>query len=207
MRVRAQGKSALVNLQQFLGNTIFNPLDHKQLPTEEWRGLPDLLDKVIQYITPILKTKYDNWGDREADLRELVNFGAKYHDINAFLSDILTVMSFKGETLLEGSKIEEERPLVLSTIHQAKGLEWQVVFVINLVEGGLPISRSIGDDAAIEEERRLFYVACTRAKDHLFLTYPQFSPRFYVSDVIGHPSRFIEEIRDTQTFDEWEINT
>ncbi len=206
-RVQAQGKTALVTLQKFLVDTIFNPVDHKQLPTEEWPGIPALLDKVIQHITPFLQTKYENWGDREADLRELVNFGAKYKDISAFLSDILTIMSFKGETLLEGSDIEEEKPLVLSTIHQAKGLEWQAVFVINLVEGGLPISRSIGDDAAIEEERRLFYVACTRAKDHLFLTYPQFSPRFYVSDVIGHPSRFVEEIRDAKVFDEWEINT
>ncbi len=182
-------------------------MDHKQLPTEEWPDLPTLLDKVIHHISPLLQPKYENWGDREADLRELVNFGAKYKDISAFLLDILTIMSFKGETLLEGSDIEEEKPLVLSTIHQAKGLEWQAVFVINLVEGGLPISRAIGDDAAIEEERRLFYVACTRAKDHLFLTYPQFSPRFYVNDVFGHPSRFVEEIRDAKVFDEWEINT
>ncbi len=207
MRVRAQGKTALMELQKFLVANIINPVDHKQLPSERWPDLPNLIDKVIQYITPFLKTKYENWGDREADLRELVNFGAKYHDISAFLSDILTIMSFKGETLLEGSDIEQEKPLVLSTIHQAKGLEWQAVFVINCVEGGLPISRSIGDDAAIEEERRLFYVACTRAKDHLFLTYPQFSPRFYVSDVIGHPSRFVEEIRDAKVYDEWEINT
>ncbi|OLS14340.1 MAG: UvrD/REP helicase [Promethearchaeota archaeon CR_4] len=207
MRVRVQGKLALGALQQFFLKHIFNPADRTQLPTDKWPDLPALLDTIIQYITPFLSTKYENWADREADLHELVNFGAKYHDITAFLSDILTIMSFKGETLLEGSEIEQERPLVLSTIHQAKGLEWQAVFVINLVEGGLPISRAIGEDAAIEEERRLFYVACTRAKDYLFLSYPQFSPRFYVQDVFGHPSRFLEEIRELKVFDEWEIET
>ena len=207
MRVRGQGKVALGELQQFLLKNIFNPADHKQLPTEQWPDLPALLDTIIQHVKPFLTTKYENWADREADLHELVNFGAKYHDITAFLSDILTIMSFKGETLLEGSEIEEERPLVLSTIHQAKGLEWQAVFVINLVEGGLPISRAIGEEEAIEEERRLFYVACTRAKDYLFLSYPLFSPRYYVQDVIGHASRFIEEIRDVKVFEEWEIET
>jgi len=204
-RVRAQGKTALQGLQQFFLQTACNPQDGSLLPPDQWSSLPELIELITKYITPFLELRYKDWKERAGDLRELGNFATKYHDASAFLSDILTTIPLKGESIVDGSEVEEERPLVLSTIHQAKGLEWRVVFVLNCVEGALPISRAFGDPAALEEERRLFYVASTRAKDYLFFTYPEFVPSYMVGDMIGRPSRFIEEIRGDNVFEEWDI--
>ena len=90
---------------------------------------------------------------------------------------------------------EDEDKVTLSSIHQAKGLEWKVVFVIWMVEGQFPNGRIFesGDAELLEEERRLFYVALTRAKDDLYLGYPMFNPRSYTGDVVCRPSMFLEE--------------
>ncbi|MHA1727361.1 MAG: ATP-dependent helicase [Promethearchaeota archaeon] len=215
-RLRKIGIQNLVKLQKFYKNTVMtselNELNKsnnievlKLLPEEKLPPLPDLTDKIIEYLSPIIKLNYKNWEDRLRDLRELVNFTAKYSNISAFISDIITQFNIMGETIEEGDPIEDEKPLVLTTIHQAKGLEWRVVFLMNLAEGRMPSSRSIGDPEEIEEERRLFYVACTRAKDHLILSYPIFVPKYNYSNILSGPSRFLEEIKDNNIYERVEV--
>ena len=94
--------------------------------------------------------------------------------------------------------------MTLSSVHQAKGLEWRVVFVINLTEGSFPGNRSLESPAAIEEERRLFYVAVTRACDELYLTYPYMRLNAGYGDMFQRPSRFLLEV-PTELVEKWEI--
>ena len=95
-----------------------------------------------------------------------------------------------GQTLFDQDKI------ILSTIHQAKGLEWDAVFVMNVTEGSFPHSRALDEEGGLEEERRLFYVAVTRARLQLFLTYPMTAGYDHVE--IKQPSMFLDEIPDHQ---------
>ena len=204
-RLRQAGLENLTQLQQFFKQLAFHPGTKQRLSEEELPNLPQMIEKVSQYLKPMFPARYPkNYEDRLRDLRELMNFGAKYNSITAFLADILTQYNLQGETILEGDQTLEESPLVLSTIHQAKGLEWKVVYIISLVDGRLPSARAIGDEAEIEEERRLFYVACTRAKDVLYLTYPEIVQRFD-RDQISGPSRFLEEIEKEKVFEEVEV--
>jgi DNA helicase II / ATP-dependent DNA helicase PcrA len=96
-------------------------------------------------------------------------------------------------------------PLVLSTIHQAKGLEWKAVFLIGLCEGQFPHAKSLADEDALEEERRLFYVAVTRAKEELFLMHPMTRFDYAEGMVICRPSLFVEEL-PSDTYQEVEVD-
>ena len=93
----------------------------------------------------------------------------------------------------------------LSSVHQAKGLEWRVVFVIWMSDGMFPSSRSLDSDAAIEEERRLFYVAVTRAKDELYLSYPLLRLNAGYGEMLQRPSRFLQEV-PKELLEEWQVN-
>lgn len=204
-RIRKKGLENLTKLQQFYQTIAFDPKSKTRLAEDQLPPLPELVQSITQYLKPSMPSRYPkNFEDRIADLKELMNFAVKYHLISTFLGDILTQYNFQGETIVEGDHTQEENPLILSTIHQAKGLEWNVVYMINLVDGRMPSARSIGDSSEIEEERRLFYVACTRAKDLLYLTYPEIIARFD-RDQISGPSRFLEEIKEKDVFDEVEI--
>ncbi len=96
--------------------------------------------------------------------------------------------------------------MTLSSIHQAKGLEWKAVFLIWLVQGQFPNGRVLEADDAdmLEEERRLFYVALTRAKDELYLTYPMTNPKSYSGDVICRPSPFLDDF-PADLVEEWDV--
>ena len=99
-----------------------------------------------------------------------------------------------GEPTGDKSELDDDK-VTLSSIHQAKGLEWKAVFLIWLVDGQFPNGRILeaDDEAAFEEERRLFYVALTRAKDDLYLTYPMLNPKSYTGDILCRPSRFLDD--------------
>jgi DNA helicase-2/ATP-dependent DNA helicase PcrA len=99
----------------------------------------------------------------------------------------------------------EIEKITLSSIHQAKGLEWRVVFIIWLTDGMFPSSRSFQSEEAIEEERRLFYVAVTRAQDQLFLTHPYFWTNASPDNRLQRPSRFLKEIPQNLV-QEWWVN-
>jgi DNA helicase-2/ATP-dependent DNA helicase PcrA len=126
---------------------------------------------VRAYYEPILVAKYDDYPKRLRELDYLQDWTVKYHRLEDFLADVALEPPTTG--LPEGHPQLAEDHLVLSTIHSAKGLEWRAVFVISAVDGRLPSGHAFGDEETLEEERRLLYVAVTRAKDFLFVCAPE----------------------------------
>ena len=145
---------------------------------------------------------FDNAKDRVDDLHELVNFAHTYKSTKTLLHDITLRESFKGETI-NGAPSHDEH-LVLSTIHQAKGLEWKAVFIIGLCEGQFPHPKASETAMELEEERRLFYVAATRTKKELHLLHPMTRYDYKMGTVISRKSMFLEEL-DERLYDKWEI--
>jgi DNA helicase-2/ATP-dependent DNA helicase PcrA len=158
-----------------------------------------------------LQEKYTDAALRVDDLGQLVNFSARYQTLEDFLSELslMTNMTEVNEAKPDDTNGDK---VVLSSIHQAKGLEWSVVLMIWCSDGMLPLARSLKDREGEEEERRLFYVATTRAKDQLYLCYPQMSYARGIGSVNQIPSRFIREVspssRHTKAcpYDQWMID-
>lgn len=146
---------------------------------------------------------FDNGEERKQDIDTVREHAADYSTVEEFLNDLSLLGSVDDEQAADSYK-----PMVtLSTIHQAKGLEWKVVFVVYLNERMFPSARVIeaADKQQMEEERRLFYVAITRAKDELYLTYPLSNPRSYSDDYYLQPSRFLADCPAEMT-EEWVIS-
>ncbi|MBI3318447.1 MAG: ATP-dependent helicase [Candidatus Omnitrophica bacterium] len=139
-----------------------------------------------------LENHFDNSKDRRDDLEQLVQLAAGYDSPQRLIEDLTLREPFKGETI-QGWE-EPDEFLVLSTIHQAKGLEWSAVFLIGLSEGQFPHPKSIEDPSALEEERRLFYVAVTRTKRDLYLTYPVTRTSTQRGEILMRPSEFLQEL-------------
>ncbi len=127
------------------------------------------VEMVMEYYTPILQERFDNFPKRQKDLDQLIPMAGRHKKLRDFL-DVLTLEPpSSAEDVEPGEKGET---LTLSTVHSAKGLEWPVVFIIWAMEGRFPSSMAYNNPADLEEERRLMYVAATRAKDHLIICYP-----------------------------------
>jgi len=165
----------------------------------------EMIETILEagYESHVLAT-FDNAKDRVDDIRELISFSHEYTSLNDFLSDMTLRESFKGETILGAE--EEDEQLVLSTIHQAKGLEWNTVFVIGLCEGQFPHPKAMAEEAEIEEERRLFYVAVTRARQRLYLVHPSTRFDYQMGMVVARRSRFVEEL-DKEDYELWEVDS
>ncbi|MEK7466873.1 MAG: ATP-dependent helicase [Planctomycetota bacterium] len=133
---------------------------------------------------------YENAQSRIMDLETLASYAGRFPTTTQFLSE-LALLSNVAEG--EGAQAPPERRVVLSTIHQAKGLEWQAVFLPWLVDGRFPDSRALGEGSE-EEERRLFYVAVTRARRHLELCLPLYAREGQIPGVRQHASRFLQEL-------------
>ncbi len=142
-----------------------------------------------------LQSRYPNYESRTDDLRQLAAFAGQYSSCQDFLSELALLTSMEGETTPVRGR-DENGTVKLSSVHQAKGLEWSVVFIIWLAEGRFPSLRSLSESGGEgeEEERRLFYVAVTRARDELYLCYPRFAPDRGGREMIQRPSRFISEL-------------
>ena len=145
----------------------------------------------------IAKEKYDDFNKRMDDISSLENIAARYNSMQDFLADISIEPVEESQFKVTPEDAEDER-LVLSTIHSAKGLEWHTVFIIYLVDGYLPSSYAIHSEKEIEEERRLLYVASTRARQNLYLLKPQagrFSGSFFDPSYtrFTEVSRFLKE--------------
>jgi DNA helicase-2/ATP-dependent DNA helicase PcrA len=158
-----------------------------------------------------LHERYIDAASREDDLEQLSNFSTKYYSIEDFVGEmaLMTNMSETNEADMDdtnGNKI------ILSTIHQAKGLEWSVVLMIWCSDGMIPLARALKDPDGEEEERRLFYVAMTRAKDQLYLCYPLRSYTRGVGQMAQSPSRFIRELAPSPgygkacPYDQWIVD-
>ena len=187
----------------------------KSLPKRQREGFKEFASifktlKVIknpqEAIRTILETykdycylSFDNADERIQDLEELAKMAASYSDLKSFLLDLGSFEEFKGETLL--SYQQNDDILVLSTIHQAKGLEWEAVFIIGFCDYDFPHPKSLASKDSLEEERRLFYVAVTRTKTILHITYPQTKHTFKNGIIITRPSMFMHELR-RNTYDE-----
>lgn len=151
------------------------------------------VNEVYGYYLPILKEQYDDYPKRIRDLEHLYTIAEGYSKVEEFLADLALEPPDESVVDVEASGRDDER-LVLSTIHSAKGLEWQCVFVIWVVDGRFPSAYSFVTQEELEEERRLFYVAVTRAKRHLYLTYPINVYDKSTGLVLSKPSRFLDEV-------------
>lgn len=161
--------------------------------TEEDMRPAHLVSHAYEYYLPILKEQYDDYPKRIRDLDHLQTIAEGYPGVDEFLADLALEPPDGSAVGVDAPDRDDER-MVLSTIHSAKGLEWQCVFVIWVVDGRFPSVYSFVADDELEEERRLFYVAVTRAKRHLFLTYP-----INVFDkgsgmLLSKPSRFLDPV-------------
>ncbi|RKI31324.1 ATP-dependent helicase [Corallococcus sp. AB004] len=136
----------------------------------------------------------DGVDPRAEDLRQLQEFAGRFEDVPRFLSAIALVAEFSARAALEGDGEAPDDVLTLTTVHQAKGLEWRTVFVLSLTDGRFPLSLATRDLENEEEERRLFYVAVTRAREALWLVYPHTSLPREDGRLLLTPSRFLAEL-------------
>jgi DNA helicase-2/ATP-dependent DNA helicase PcrA len=139
-----------------------------------------------------LKETYDNYERRLDEIQQLAEFAFQFGSVEEFLTQLALLTNVEAE---EDPQDDTEK-IKLTTIHQAKGLEFEVVFVIMLCDGLFPSARSTESNDGEEEERRLFYVSVTRAKNELYLCYPLMRGGFGASgvDTYQSPSRFLSEI-------------
>jgi DNA helicase-2/ATP-dependent DNA helicase PcrA len=144
---------------------------------------------------PILKNKYDDWKKRWKDIEMFISIAERYTSMNDFLNDMAIEPPVESVVDIEEESKEEEF-LNLSTVHSAKGLEWKVVFIIWALDGRFPSAKSAESESTLEEERRLFYVACTRAKDALYITYPINIYDRESGTVLSKPTRFLDGINE-----------
>jgi DNA helicase-2/ATP-dependent DNA helicase PcrA len=153
-----------------------------------------------------LKVSYPNYENRLEDLRQLIEFAEGFADSGEFLSQLSLMTNMDAEADPQLARGEEGEAVKLSSIHQAKGLEWNVVFAIMLCDGLFPSFRSLESMEGEEEERRLFYVAVTRAKDELYLTYPRIRDTGGYGDTWQTPSRFLSDF-PRELCNTWNIKT
>ena len=146
------------------------------------------------------QAKFPNYDQRREDLNTLANFSRQFESTQTFLDQLALLTTMDSNA----ASADDPERVTLSSVHQAKGLEWKVVFVIWLADGKFPTGRSLENSAAVEEERRLFYVAVTRAKDELYLSYPCMSFNSGYGDPLQRPSRFLAEI-PKKLIEDWEV--
>ncbi|NQU17258.1 MAG: ATP-dependent helicase [Candidatus Saganbacteria bacterium] len=149
-----------------------------------------------------LQMTYANHSMRADELRELSNYASEYESLEKFLSAMVLVGGTKAEEITAGGSTEKEA-VVLTTVHQAKGLEWRVVFIVWLADGRFPSYRSFDKKEDLEEERRLFYVAVTRSKDQLYLAYP-ITYQSREGNIVLKASRFLKEVSEHR-YEKWLI--
>ncbi|MCK9983683.1 MAG: DNA helicase II / ATP-dependent DNA helicase PcrA [Azoarcus sp.] len=148
---------------------------------------PASLEPICQWYVGEMARLYDDAAIRAGDIEQLARIAATYPNLERFLTE-LTLDPPSATSDEAGIPLLDEDYLILSTIHSAKGQEWSAVALLNAVDGCLPSDLATGSSSEIEEERRLLYVAMTRAKDALDLIVPQ---RFHVSQQHGHGDRHV----------------
>jgi DNA helicase-2/ATP-dependent DNA helicase PcrA len=172
------------------------PGGHPKSPSE-------MITSVVEAIyDDYAKANFTNYELRSEDLNQLAVFARQFKDVEEFLSQLALISNVDAEAA--PVQAGDKEAVNLSSVHQAKGLEFHTVFVIWLTDGMFPSSRSLDTRDALEEERRLFYVATTRARDELYLTYPQMRLTGGYGDVFQRPSRFLQEIPGNLVED-WQV--
>jgi len=186
---------------------------------KSWEQLAHTLDEIAptgqpnapsEMITSIVEAIYDDYAKlnftnyelRREDLNQLAAFARQFKDVREFLSQLALISNVDAEAA--PNQTSDKEAVNLSSVHQAKGLEFHTVFIIWLTDGMFPSARSLDTRDALEEERRLFYVAITRARDELYLTFPHMRLSGGYGDVFQRPSRFLKEIPNTLVED-WQV--
>jgi DNA helicase-2/ATP-dependent DNA helicase PcrA len=157
-------------------------------------SIPQKIEIIKEYYSPILQaTEYD-YQVRLLDINVLIDLASRYNSLDKFLTDFALDPPSKkfGNKTVPLIDETEDKPLVVSTIHSAKGLEWHSVIIPHALDGLIPSIRSLNNIEEIEEERRLFYVACSRAKQDLIITMPSYVSTY--NAFLSYPCRFLIEI-------------
>jgi DNA helicase-2/ATP-dependent DNA helicase PcrA len=184
----------------------------ERLVSDEYRDKPGMQIELIfdEGYEQYLLENFENSEARSEDIRGLAQYAQRYASTEAFLSELALLATERfaepqalvGEEMVHGA--EDDELLTLTSVHQAKGLEWKAVFIIWAAEGKFPSPRSLREIDAEEEERRLWYVALTRAKDELYITYPLLLTDFNRQTVLQKPSRFVTECPPAM-FEIWDL--
>lgn len=205
--VSAMKVFSIVRSTGSLANAIAAPVDEMVGPkvAKGWDDLRASLegmraagDKPAEQVKAVLDSPYvdyleaefPNYAERVDDLEQLALFAEQYATVSDFLADI--TLDTGSWTTRGQQQRDSMKKIVLSTIHQAKGLEWDAVFLIHLTDSSFPNRKALMEEGGLEEERRLFYVAVTRARKHLYLSYP--ATGGYDSFSMESPSLFLQEI-------------
>ena len=195
------------------------PMSVSAKSKKHWTQLAHTLDEIAprgqpnppsEMITSVVEAIYDDYAKvnftnyelRKEDLNQLAAFARQFKDLNEFLSQLALISNVDAEAA--PNQNGDREAVNLSTVHQAKGLEFHTVFVIWLTDGMFPSSRSMDERKDLEEERRLFYVAITRAKDEIYLSYPHMRLTGGYGDVFQRPSRFLKEIPN-KLVEDWQV--
>ena len=196
-----------------------SPMSVTSKTKKSWQQLALTLDEIApggqpnppsEMITSVVEAIYDDYAKanftnyelRREDVNQLAAFARQFKDVHEFLSQLALISNVDAEAAPNNTADNEA--VNLSSVHQAKGLEYHAVFVIWLTDGMFPSTRSLETREAIEEERRLFYVAITRARDELYLTFPQMRLNAGYGDMFQRPSRFLKEI-PTTLVEDWQV--
>ena len=176
-------------------------------PDNEYAQPADMIFSILEGVyADYLAATFDNAESRRADIEQLSEYGGNFDDVLEFLAQLSLMSSVDGGPEAGQQEAADADKVILSSIHQAKGLEWRAVFLVWLVQGQFPGGRILesGDPQALEEERRLFYVALTRAKDELYLSYPMSNPKSYSGDYYCRPSQFLDEC-PVELVEQWQV--
>lgn len=160
---------------------------------QEKLSVTDIVKVVIEYYEPILTGKYDDYPKRLKDLEHFLFLATQYNNLDDFLSDLALEPPESSVEDVEEGAIKDDF-LTISTIHSAKGLEWDSIFVVGAVDGKFPSVFSFNSQEELEEELRLMYVALTRAKTNLYITYPIDMFDYSTNMLLSKPSRFFDDI-------------
>lgn len=191
-KLPVKNPEAVIRLTELINNNqkdIFNP--------------KKVVQSVLKYYENILRDKYDDYTKREKDLEHFLALSEKYTSLEDFLSDLALEPPDTSMTDVEEGANKDEF-LTLSTIHSAKGLEYKAVFIIGAVDGRFPSLFSFNSPDDLDEELRLMYVAVTRAKTHLAITYPIDMFDYSTNMVLSKPSRFLDGISQ-EILEKWII--
>jgi len=171
---------------------------------EEAGGPGEMIDALVEtWYGDFLDARFENAELRRQDLRGVADFAGQYRTVEAFLTDVVLTGDFTGETCVDGP--EEQEFVTLSTVHQAKGLEWPVVLVPWVADGRFPTDMAMHTPQDLEEERRVFHVAVTRARDELYLVVPQVWSNYRKERILMKPSRFLTELADCEVVETMRI--
>jgi len=190
------GKRAKKGVTDFLAllKTLSQPTMKSQ-PGEMIRAILAPIPEGGGY-SDVLKKEFPTSTERIDDIEQLADYAGGFASLEELLSELSLLQSFSAEDVVSADDPDEK--VTLSTVHQAKGLEWGRVFVPWLVEGRFPSDLALKDAGGEDEERRLFYVAVTRAKDELTLTYPMVHRGRDLTQTLMRRSRFVDELPEPE---------